>query len=124
MSAREFPRDRLDQLFAAIDSKDSQAFVGFLTDNAIFRFGSAPPIAGRSAIAVGVTAFFDSIAGCRHSIDRVMADGDTLACEGDVTYTRLDGSTVTVPFVDVFELNDSLISEYKIYIDVSPLYQT
>ena len=123
MSAADFPRARLDDLFAAIDSNDGSAFGAFLTEDARFRFGSAPAIDGRSSIVAGVDAFFDSIGGCRHRVDKVLSDADTLVCEGEVSYTRLDGTTVSVPFVDVFELDGALIRDYKIYIDIGPLYQ-
>jgi hypothetical protein len=39
-----------------------------------------------------------------------------------VTYTRLDGSTVTLPFVDVFHFRGSQIARYQIYMDVNPLF--
>ena len=46
----------------------------------------------------------------------------TAVCEGEVTYTRLDGSTLTVPFVNVFELSGAQIRSYRIYIDNGPLF--
>jgi ketosteroid isomerase-like protein len=109
-------------LFAAIDAQDGAAFVSFLTDDAVFRFGSAPPVQGRVAVQAAVESFFDSIAGLSHAVDRTLGDGDTVVCEGEVTYTRHDGGEVVVPFVDVFEYQGDLIAEYKIYIDISPLY--
>jgi limonene-1,2-epoxide hydrolase len=109
-------------LFAAIDAQDGAAFVSFLTDDAVFRFGSAPPVQGRAAVQAAVEGFFDSIAGLSHSIDRTLGEGSTLVCEGQVTYTRHDGSTIAIPFTNVFEYEGELIAEYKIYIDISPLY--
>ena len=113
---------RLKPLFAAIDAKDTSRFVDHLSENAVFRFGSAPPVHGRSAIATAVTAFFDSIAGCRHAISSTWSSPGKFACEGEVCYTRHDGSEITLPFVDVFELQGELISGYRIYIDIAPLY--
>lgn len=109
-------------LFAAIDAQDSAAFVGFLTDDAVFRFGSAPPVQGRAAVQAAVEGFFGTIAGLAHTIEKTLEDGDTLVCEGTVTYTRHDGSEVSLPFVDVFEYRDTLIAHYKIYMDIAPLY--
>jgi hypothetical protein len=43
-------------------------------------------------------------------------------CEGLVTYTRLDGSQVIVPFVNVFYLRGDKIARYLIYIDNGPLF--
>ncbi len=114
--------DRTGGLFAAIDAKDPEAFVGFLTGDALFRFGSAPAVQGRDAICAAVGAFFDSIAGLSHVVNKTLVDGATMVCEGEVTYTRLDGTSVTLPFTDVFEYEGDLIAEYKIYMDVSPLY--
>jgi len=109
-------------IFAAIDRKDTAAFVGFLTDDAVFRFGSAPPVTGREAIFAAVDAFFDTIAGLTHTINRSLVEGSTRICEGEVTYTRLDGTQITLPFVDVFDYAGEQIRHYKIYMDISPLY--
>ena len=109
-------------MFAAIDSLDGDAFVAYLTENAVFRFGSAPPVQGRAAIKAAVEGFFGTIAGCTHAIDRTFADGDALVCEGEVTYRRHDGSEVTLPFTDIFDYESGLIASYRIFIDVAPLY--
>ena len=122
MSEPGFTREQMDDMFAAIDRGDGNAFVQFLSEDASFRFGSAPPVKGRADIEAGVGSFFASIAGCSHAIEKVLAEGDTLVCEGEVTYTRHDESTLTVPFVDVFELEGQFIRDYKIYVDISSLY--
>jgi ketosteroid isomerase-like protein len=108
-------------LFAAIDAKDGAAFVAYLTENAVFRFGSAPPVQGRDAIQAAVEGFFTTIAGCSHRIDNMLRQGDTVVCEGVVTYTRHDGSDIELPFTDVLEYEGILIAHYKIYIDIAPL---
>lgn len=113
----------LHDLFSSIDRRDAAAFVEFLAPDAVFRFGSAPPVGGRGAIQDAVAAFFTTIAGCRHELERSWADTDTVVCEGEVTYRRHDGSTITLPFANVFELRDRLIGRYSIYADVGPLYQ-
>ena len=111
-------------LFAAIDRQDGAAFVAFLTEDAIFRFGSAPPVQGRDAVQAAVEGFFSSIAGLSHSVTATIGQGDTLVCEGEVTYERHDGSTISLPFCDVFEYDGDLISQYKIYLDIAPLFAT
>lgn len=109
-------------VFAAIDRQDTAAFVGFLSDDAVFRFGSAPPVQGRAAILAAVDGFFGTIGGLSHAIAKVVVDGSTQFIEGEVTYTRLDGSEITLPFTDIFEYDGELIAQYKIYMDISPLY--
>jgi len=122
MSQAEAAGSDIGGLFAAIDAKDSAAFVSYLTDGAVFRFGSAEPAQGREAIQAAVEGFFETIAGLSHSIERTVCDGDVLFCEGDVTYRRHDGSEITLPFADVFEYVGDLIDHYKIYMDIAPLY--
>ncbi len=112
----------LRELFAAIDAMDSERFVRSLTPDAVFRFGSAPPVTGRDAVGDAVGNFFSSIAGLRHALTMTLSDDGTLVCEGEVTYTRHDGSEITLPFANVFELEDGLIAHYRIYVDIGPLY--
>jgi ketosteroid isomerase-like protein len=112
----------LQDVFAAIDRRDADGFVTYLTADAVFRFGSAPPVKGRDAAREAVAGFFGTIKGLSHELSRSMAAENVLICEGEVTYTRHDGSTVTLPFADSFELDDGFISHYKIYMDIGPLY--
>lgn len=115
-------RNLLDDLFASIDAADTEQFLSFLTKDAVFRFGSAPPVQGHEAIDVAVSGFFASIAACRHELHTVLADNGTLCCEGEVRYTRLDDSQITLPFANLFAFTGEKISHYKIYIDAGPLY--
>jgi len=114
--------DWLDDLFASIDTQDTVRFTGFLTPDATFRFGSAPAVAGREQIGAAVDGFFGSIAGCQHRLANTWSGDGTLVCEGEVTYRRHDGSEITLPFANVFGLQGDRIKNYKIYVDVAPLY--
>lgn len=109
-------------VFAVIDARDATGFVAMLTADAQFRFGNAPTLVGRDAIHAAVSDFFAAIASCSHRLIRSWSGSAWVACEGEVTYLRRDGSAVTVPFADVFELRGTLISVYRIYIDNSPLF--
>ncbi|MCH9695953.1 MAG: nuclear transport factor 2 family protein [Gammaproteobacteria bacterium] len=109
-------------LFEAIDNKDAAGFAAYLTDDASFRFANAPAVKGREAIIEAVSNFFESIAASQHHVAKSIMTSSTLVVEGEVTYTRISGSKLTVPFADVFEFNGSLICDYKIYIDIGQLY--
>jgi limonene-1,2-epoxide hydrolase len=114
--------ERFGNLFASIDSMDTERFLDFLAADATFRFGSAEPVTGREAIAAAVNGFFASVAALHHDVRRVIGAGDTVACEGNVTYTRHNGSTITIPFANVFELENQLVRGYRVYIDINPLF--
>ena len=110
------------KLFVSIDAMDTEGFLGFIAPDAEFRFGSAPPVRGRAGIGEAVSGFFASIAAISHELRRQVAEDNAVVCEGEVTYTRHDGSDVTLPFCNVFETDGGLISLYRIYIDIAPLY--
>jgi hypothetical protein len=93
-----------------------------MTEDGRFRFGSAPAVVGRPAIAEAVAAFFASIAGLRHHVPVFIVEGSTIVCEGETTYTRHDGSEITLPFANVFEIDGDKIRDYKIYADLAPLF--
>ena len=42
--------------------------------------------------------------------------------EAEVTYTRKDGGTVTVPVVTIYREGDGDIADYRIFIDLAPLF--
>ena len=109
-------------LFASIDAKNSLGFVEFLSPDAEFRFGNAPAVVGRADIAAAVAGFFETIARSRHDIVRTWHDAATRVCQGEVTYGRRDGSEITLPFVNVFEMQGNKVARYSIYIDIAPLY--
>jgi ketosteroid isomerase-like protein len=110
------------ELFAAIDSEDSDAFVAFLTDDAVFRYGSWEPVVGRENVRLAVAGFFQTIKALRHNVLNTWQVGDVIFSQGEVTYTRLDEKQVTVPFLNLFKMQGDLIQEYSIYIDPTPLF--
>lgn len=111
------------RLFQSIDAQDTETFLGFLHDEVLFRFGNAAPILGKSAVGASVRTFFRSISTVRHHLIDTWDLGDSVICRGDVTYRRHDDTNLCVPFVNVFRLESALIREYRIYVDISALYQ-
>ncbi len=111
----------IHKLTASIDAMDADTFVSFLTEDAQFRYGSNPPTVGRGAIRDGVAMFFTQFKKLRHSLTGTWTHPDVVFMQGDVTYTRLDGSDVTVPFVNCLKMRGDKVHEYLIYIDPSPM---
>lgn len=112
----------ISDLLATIDRKDAKAFAAFLTPDASFRFGNNPAVAGREAIEVVVTGFFEAIRSVSHQLEEQWLLPDTAICTGLVTYTRHDGSTLQVPFANVMKLRGGGIHDYLIFSDNSALF--
>jgi uncharacterized protein (TIGR02246 family) len=112
----------INDLLAAIDRKDANAFAAFLTPDATFRFGNNPAVVGREAIEAAVGAFFKAIQSVSHDLQSQWSLPDAAICIGVVTYTRHDGSTLQVPFANVLKLGPGGIHDYLIFADNSALF--
>jgi ketosteroid isomerase-like protein len=112
-----------ERVFAIVDTGDANSFIELLTADAQFRFGNAPVIVGHEAIRAAAAAYFAAIASSRHRVLGTWNGAASAACEGEVIYTRHDGSVVSVPFANVFELRGDKIAAYRIYIDNSTLFK-
>ncbi len=121
LEGKTMNREQIQAMFDAVDAMATQAFVGHLTPDVRFRFGSAPEVQGRQAVHDAVAGFFSAIAGLRHQITGYWAHGDTRIVRLDVTYRRRDGGVVALPCVNVFEVAGDLIRDYRIYMDVGPV---
>jgi limonene-1,2-epoxide hydrolase len=109
-------------LFDDIDSMQPDRFIGHLSDEVVMRFGNAEPIHGREAVREVWAGFCDGIDGVHHDIVEQWRDGPAIIVEAEVTYTRKDSSTVTVPVVTIYRARAELIDDYRIYIDLAPLF--
>jgi ketosteroid isomerase-like protein len=113
----------IDELFKAIDAKDSERFASFIAADGTFLFGNAPPVRGRNAIRDAVAGFFASVRGLSHQVQSVSEENGKVWSRGVVTYVRHDGSSLSAPFCNYFEMGDGGVRHYQIYVDVSALYR-
>jgi hypothetical protein len=110
------------EMFGAVDMMSPDRFVSYLTEDAIFKFGNGPAVTGRANIEKAVGDFFASIKGLRHKILNTWEVGRSIFCEIEVTYTRHDMKAVVLPCLNLFGMKKGKIKDYKIFIDISPLY--
>jgi len=111
-------------LFADIDSMDPDAFAAHLADDVRFVFGNGEPVVGRPAVRDTWASFCDAIAGVSHELIEQWDEGPATIVESTVTYTRQDASTISLPVVTIYRTvrADGLIEDYRIFMDVAPLF--
>jgi len=115
----------LQNLFAAVDSRDADKVAPFVTDDVAFRFGSAEPTRGKASLIEASREFSASIAGISHTIIRSWGPEPGVAVvELQVTYRRHDGSEVTLPCCNIFRMRDGLVDDYRVYMDVTPVFSS
>ena len=114
--------DYASEVYEAVDSKDERRLARFLTENCTFVYANSEPVIGRENIAESSKNFLALIAGIKHQLLDVWAFDDVIVSRLEVTYTRKDGSTLTVPAVTIWRVRNEQIDDYRIYIDVAPLF--
>ncbi|NRQ34137.1 nuclear transport factor 2 family protein [Nonomuraea sp. NN258] len=117
--------DAARHVFQKVDSFDPEEFVRLLADDARLVFGNGEPLVGHEAVTALLRAFYATIAGLRHRIVRTWQAGADIIAETEVTCRRLDGKDVSVAAVTIWQTrDDGLISDYRIFVDLAPVYAT
>jgi hypothetical protein len=116
-------KEDINSLFGSIDTFDTKAFASYLDEDVNFKFGNMPAVKGRSAAFDFVAGFFQAIKSISHTSLETWELNGVRFVNGLVTYTRLDGSTLSVPFSNTFKLNGDKIRDYLIFIDNSELFK-
>jgi len=110
-------------LFKAVDSLDARMVAPFIADDVHLQFGSAEPVDGKADFLASSRAFSESIAGLRHEIVQIWEpEPDTAIAVLQVHYRRHDGSEITLPCCNTFRLRDGLVIDYRVYMDINPVY--
>jgi ketosteroid isomerase-like protein len=110
------------EMFADIDRMDAKAFASYLSEDCVLRFGNADAVRGREAIEGAIAGFFATIKGLSHEILAEWDVDDTTILQFETTYTRMDDRRVTVPAVTILRRGGDLIDDYRIYVDLAPVY--
>ncbi|MCI0344386.1 MAG: nuclear transport factor 2 family protein [Chloroflexi bacterium] len=109
-------------LFADIDTMVPEAFARHLAEDVTMRFGNAPPMHGRAACREAWAGFCELVDGVHHEVVNQWDVGDTTIAETAVTYTRKNGARVTVPVVTIYRAGGELIAEYRVFLDLTPVF--
>ena len=113
---------KIRELFRVVDAKDIDGFLRYLTPDAVFRFSNAPPVVGHAAIREALIPFYASISSLHHTINGTWVCQGAAFCLLEVQYTRLNGKQVTLPVSNTMLTRGDLITDYLIYMDITPVY--
>jgi ketosteroid isomerase-like protein len=116
------PENLVRGVFAALDAQDAAGVTARMTDDVRMRLGNADLVEGKAKFREATTAFVASITAIRHEITSMWSVDDVVIAELDVHYERLDGRKVTLPVCNVFRVRDGLVSDYRVYLDIGPVY--
>jgi ketosteroid isomerase-like protein len=112
------------EFFRSADSFDIEQLTGWFAEDIEVRFGNQPAIRGKAAAREAFAGFWSNIAGMRHVRESLVLLGDMAAQASIVTYTRHDGSDVSMPVSShLHRSGPGTIDRLWIFIDMAPLFE-
>jgi limonene-1,2-epoxide hydrolase len=122
MTTRQHILDLAREAAAALDDRDVAKLAGMVTDDIRLQFASQPPVDGKEAFIDELEASLASVAGFEHEIHAAWDVGDAVVLEMTVHYRRLDGTSISLPCCNIFRYSGALIADYRVYMDIAPVY--
>jgi len=101
--------------------RDAELFASILAPEGTFQLGPFPEVQGRGAVRESVAAFFATIADMDQRFLRGWEHPGGLVYEAEVSYRLVTGAEVTIPYCNVWDVSDGLISRYRVYIDLAAM---
>jgi ketosteroid isomerase-like protein len=110
--------------FQTVDTLDANAIAAHFTEDGKFRFSNQPPAIGKQAIRDALAQFFSTIEAMHHENTGLWLgdDGNSAVYEVDVTYTRKDGTQITLPCASILRSRDDKVYDFRMNMDISPVY--
>lgn len=121
-SADESELPWYEQFYGAIEAKDIDAVCGMCTPDTRVQFANHDAVVGRDAVREVMLHFWGTIERMHHGFTHVIESGDLATLEANVTYTRLDGSSVVIKSGTVIRRENGLVADQRIYVDLAPLF--
>jgi ketosteroid isomerase-like protein len=118
-------REVIRALFVALDRADVRTVSSYLHDDVVVVLGNQEPIRGADAFAELYEQVTGTLAGLRHEIHDVWSAAEDSAMwivRMTVHYSRLDGTTVSLPCCNVFRFAKDLVSDYQVFMDMTPVF--
>ena len=108
--------DRIRSMFEFVDTQDWDGLAQCFHDQIVYERPGYDPLVGKPAVLEFYRRIRVVSAG-RHSIDRVLTDGEFIACWGRFAGIAKDGRALRVGFADVYGLEGMLIRSRRTFFD-------
>ncbi|MFS0518373.1 nuclear transport factor 2 family protein [Nostoc sp. UIC 10607] len=114
------------QLSGFVLNEDWEQAKGFLTDDIFYKVGSSEPVYGKQAVVNFLSSLFTNTAKFTgHSVRKIWNEPGIIVVEMDAKYiTVQDKRHLTIACCDIYRLRGNQVSEWRVYADILPFYQT
>jgi limonene-1,2-epoxide hydrolase len=126
MDVQYWRKDNIEQMVAALSAKNWEVAKTYYAPDMLYRVGSGEPMYGPQAAVDFLDGFYQTATPADHELRGAwQIDDRTAIVEMDAHYTRnRDGKKIVVACCDVYRFDDAgLIAEWRVYPDISPMFQ-
>ena len=106
-------------------NQDWEQAKALLSDDILYRVGSAEPVYGKQAVVDFLSSLFKNQAQLiRHDVRQVFEEPDIISFEMDSKYIRnQDNHHLSIACCDIYRLEENRVKEWRVYADMSPFYE-
>jgi ketosteroid isomerase-like protein len=107
-------------MFATMDPVE---YLSFLAPDVVYKAGNYDPVVGHEGIKQFSAPMMEMFSAVKHDVRDVWeVDESTVVAEMEVTYTRKDGRSTTIPCLDVIRIQDGKVKSLQAYLDFAPAF--
>ena len=112
-----------ETLFASMMEQDWDTFRSCLTDDVMYRVGSTEPVHGIEAVVSYLQSLYTQIKMLPPDIRQILEPENQVIFEFETHYLRLkDNKQVNFACTDILRMSGDKIREWRVYVDLSPMY--
>ncbi len=120
-NGKDITADWVWNYFRDVDSFDPDNVVQHYTEDGQFRFANQEPARGKTAIAQLLAEFYKNLQAMSHRNVGLWLGDNSAVFEAEVTFTRKDGSQLTLPAASIIRRRGELVFDFRMVMDVSPV---
>ncbi|NJK59700.1 MAG: nuclear transport factor 2 family protein [Oscillatoriales cyanobacterium SM2_1_8] len=118
--------EKVETMVGALTANDWERAKTFYAADMLYRVGSGEPMYGPQAAVDFLSNFYQTVTPADHELRGAwQMDDRTVVVEMDARYNRVaDGKKISVACCDVYRFNEAgLIAEWRVYPDITPVFQ-
>jgi hypothetical protein len=104
----------LRDFFRALEELDPDELLPYFDETACLRLGEGSPVVGKVDIRRAIVRFFETLRGMHYEHVGFWITEGSAVLEAEVTYTRRDGSTVTLPTASILRFEHRQVTDYHV----------
>ena len=108
-------KDIVEKMNKAAAEGDTDAFASYCADDVRWTVFGEKTVTGRAAIKEWMNST-ECPEPPQFTVDNLIAEGDVVVCNGDMTMTDNDGKAQPFAYCDIYRFKDGMVSELNTFV--------